>query len=255
MKSVLLVFATVGLVALAAAPATAQDTSMSFFVTSVGSGNGADLGGLSGADQHCQTLAAAAGAGSRTWRAYLSTTGPGGGNARDRIGSGPWYNVNGALIAENVGALHSDTTKMVGLRHQRRRIARPRTTGSARARRAHETASGWDRTIRRTDRTTCTPNINSDTALDENGGVINAEGQPNRHDILTGSQTEGTATDMTCQNWTSSGEGSAMLGHQDRLTFGKPGSPWNSAHASKGCSQENLVATGGAGLTYCFAID
>ena len=208
MKSVLLVFATVGLVALAAAPATAQDTSMSFFVTSVGSGNGADLGGLSGADQHCQTLAAAAWAGSRTWRAYLSTTGPGGGNARDRIGSGPWYNVNGALIAENVGALHSDDA-----------------------------------------------NINSDTALDENGGVINAEGQPNRHDILTGSQTDGTATDMTCQNWTSSGEGSAMLGHQDRLTFGKPGSPWNSAHASKGCSQENLVATGGAGLTYCFAID
>ena len=208
MKSVLLVFATVGLVALAAAPATAQDTSMSFFVTSVGSGNGADLGGLSGADQHCQTLAAAAGAGSRTWRAYLSTTGPGGGNARDRIGSGPWYNVNAALIAENVGALHSDDA-----------------------------------------------NINSDTALDENGGVINAEGQPNRHDILTGSQTDGTATDMTCQNWTSSGEGSAMLGHQDRLTFGKPGSPWNSAHASKGCSQENLVATGGAGLTYCFAID
>lgn len=190
-----------------AVPAAAQDRSMSFFITSTGSGAGGNLGGLEGADKHCQALAAKAGAGNRVWRAYLSTTGPGGVDARDRIGSGPWYNAKGQLIATNVAELHS-----------------------AKA------------------------NINNDTALDEQGRPINTEGAPNRHDILTGSTAEGRATEMTCQNWTSSSsEHSGMLGHHDRLTFGKPGSPWNSAHPSKGCSQENLVATGGAGLIYCFA--
>jgi hypothetical protein len=181
---------------------------MGFFVSSTGSGSGANLGGLAGADKHCQALAAKAGSGSRTWRAYLSTNGPDV-HARDRIGNGPWHNAKGLLIASNVAELHSDKA-----------------------------------------------NINNDTALDEQGRAINAEGAPNRHDILTGTTTDGRSTPTTCQNWTSSSsEHSAMLGHHDRLTFGKPGSPWNSAHPSKGCSQENLVATGGAGLIYCFAAD
>jgi hypothetical protein len=179
-----------------------------FFISSSGSGNGADLGGLAGADKLCQTLAKATGAGNRTWRAYLSTAGAGSVNARDRIGMGPWYNAKGVLIAQGVADLHSDKA-----------------------------------------------NINNDTALDEQGRVINPPGGPNRHDILTGSTTAGMATDMTCQNWTSRGPGTAMLGHHDRLARGTPGSPWNAAHPSKGCSQENLVATGGAGLVYCFAAD
>ena len=187
--------------------ASAQQTRAGFFVTSAGSGTG-DLGGLSGADQRCQQLAKATGAGNRTWRAYLSTNGPGGVNARDRIGAGPWYNVKGVLIAQSLAELHTDKA-----------------------------------------------NINNDTALDEQGRAINASGAPNRHDILTGSTADGRATDMTCQNWTSSGAGSAMLGHHDRLTFGKPGSPWNSAHPSQGCSADNLRGTGGAGLVYCFAAD
>ena len=191
----------------AAADAAAQQNRPGFFVTSSGSGSG-DLGGLAGADQRCQQLAKATGAGNRTWRAYLSTTGAGGVNARDRIGMGPWYNVKGVLVAQNPAELHTDKA-----------------------------------------------NINNDTALDEQGRQINPQGGPNRHDILTGSTTAGMATDMTCNNWTSSGEGSAMLGHHDRLTFGKPGSPWNSAHPSKGCAAPNLVATGGAGLFYCFAAD
>jgi hypothetical protein len=188
------------------APLSSQGQKMSFFVSSTGSGSGGNLGGLAGADKLCQALAAKAGAGNRTWRAYLSTSGPDV-HARDRIGTGPWYNAKGVLIASNVAELHSDKA-----------------------------------------------NINNDTALDEQGRQINPQGGPNRHDILTGSTPDGRATTMTCQNWTSSaGDQSAMLGHHDRLTFGKPGSPWNSAHPSKGCSQENLVATGGAGLVYCFA--
>ena len=188
------------------APLTAQGQPMSFFVSSTGSGNGGNLGGLAGADKLCQTLAAKVGAGNRTWRAYLSTSMPDA-NARERIGSGPWYNAKGTQIAASVDDLHSDKA-----------------------------------------------NINNDTALDEQGRQINAQGAPNRHDILTGSTPDGKATTTTCQNWTSSaGDQSAMLGHHDRLTFGKPGSPWNSAHPSKGCSQDNLVATGGAGLIYCFA--
>jgi hypothetical protein len=196
----------VALTAPASAPVAAQGQSMSFFVSSTGSGMGGNLGGLAGADKHCQTLAAKAGAGTRTWRAYLSTSMPDV-NARERIGSGPWHNAKGVQIAPNVAELHSDKA-----------------------------------------------NINSDTALDEQGRPINSQGAPNRHDILTGSTVEGTATTMTCQNWTSSAaDHSAMTGHHDRLTFGKPGSPWNSAHPSKGCSQENLIGTGGAGLIYCFA--
>lgn len=201
--------AIVALGALLAVPALAQQKPqpMGFFVSSVGSGMGGNLGGLAGADKHCQALAAKVGAGNRTWRAYLSTSGQGSVNARDRIGPGPWYNAKGQLIASSVDELHSDKV-----------------------------------------------NINNDTALDEQGRPINSEGAPNRHDILTGSTADGRAADMTCQNWTSSAASdAAMLGHHDRMTFGKPGSPWNAAHASKGCSQENLVATGGAGLIYCFA--
>ena len=185
----------------------AQQNRPGFFVTSAGSGTG-DLGGLAGADKMCQQLAKAANAGNRTWRAYLSTSGPNAENARDRIGAGPWYNVKGVLIAQNVADLHSDKA-----------------------------------------------NINNDTALDEQGRTINAQGAPNRHDILTGSTLEGRASDMTCNNWTSSTTGSAMLGHHDRLTVGQPGSPWNAAHPSKGCSADNLRGTGGAGLVYCFAAD
>ncbi len=197
----LLVLSTV-LALLALTGPTAAQSKMSFFVSSVGSGAGGNLGGLAGADKHCQALAAKAGAGGRTWRAYLSTTGAGGVNARDRIGKGPWFNAKGQQIAASVDELHS---------------------GKA--------------------------NINNDTALDEQGRPINATGAPNRHDILTGSTAEGRAADMTCQNWTSAAsEHSAMLGHHDRMN-------WNAAHASKGCSQENLVATGGAGLIYCFAAD
>jgi hypothetical protein len=192
----------------ASAAVSVQDMPMSFFVTSVGSGNGGDLGGLEGADRHCQALATAVGAGNRTWRAYLSTTGPGGVNARDRIGAGPWHNARGVLIARSLADLHSDDA-----------------------------------------------NIDNDTALDEQGRTINSEGAPNRHDILTGSTVDGTATELTCQNWTSSSEGRATVGHHDRLARGTPGSPWNSAHASQGCSQENLRASGGAGLFYCFAAD
>ena len=190
----------------AVSPALAQNQPMSFFISSAGSGMGGNLGGVAGADKHCQALAAKVGSGNRMWRAYLSTTNPDT-NARDRIGSGPWYNAKGTLIAANVADLHSDKA-----------------------------------------------NINNDTALDEQGRQINMQGAPNRHDIMTGSTPDGRATPQTCANWTSSAsDQTGMLGHHDRLSFGKPGSPWNSAHPSKGCSQENLVTTGGAGLIYCFA--
>jgi hypothetical protein len=205
MRTTLTLF-IITLAAALTAPAMAQQNNMTFFVSSTGSGMGGNLGGLAGADKLCQGLAAKAGAGNRTWRAYLSTSMPDA-NARDRIGKGPWQNAKGVVIAANVDELHTDKA-----------------------------------------------NINNDTALDEQGRQINMQGAPNRHDILTGSTPDGKATTMTCQNWTSSaGDSTAMLGHHDRLTFGKPGSPWNSAHPSKGCSQENLVATGGAGLVYCFA--
>lgn len=189
---------------------------MSFFITSVGTGNGADLGGLAGADAHCQKLAAAAGAGGKTWRAYLSQQGKETINARDRIGKGPWYNAKGVMIARDVDHLHS--------------------AGN---------------------------NINKETGLSENGQVIQGRGdKPNRHDILTGSRTDGTAfaggdPDMTCGNWTRSGtEGAAVVGHHDRQ--GPTGDPWatswNSSHQSRGgCSQKSLIGTGGDGLFYCFA--
>lgn len=192
---------------------------MGFFITSMGPGDGANLGGLGGADQHCETLAQAAGAGNRTWRAYLSTL-PGGGqpgvNARDRIGEGPWYNANGQIIATNVEDLHGD-------------IQRDRN------------------------------NIRKPTAVDENGDEVNGVGdQPNQHDILTGSDSRGHALlgapdTTTCSNWTSNSDGRAMVGHHDRL--GGANASWNSVHLSRSCSQEDLVATGGNGLFYCFAAD
>lgn len=199
--------------------AQAQQQPMSFFVTSVGLGDGANLGGLEGADRHCQRLAEAVGAGDRTWRAYLSTTASGNQpavNARDRIGNGPWYNARGVLIARNVADLHGD-------------IERDRN------------------------------NITKETALDERGAVVRGRGdQPNQHDILTGSDSHGRALQgdpatTTCNNWTSNGAGSAMVGHHDRVGGGN--TSWNAAHLSRGCGQRDLEATGGAGLFYCFAVN
>jgi hypothetical protein len=193
---------------------------MTFFVTSAGSGKGADLGGLAGADRQCQALAAAAGAGNRTWRAYLSTSAANGQpaiHARDRIGQGPWYNAKGARVAQNLADLHGDTLDMA-------RVGNTLTRA---------------------------------TALNEKGEMVKGFGDtPNQHDILTGTQPDGKAypdnADHTCQNWTGSGEGSAQVGHFDRT--GGPNTSWNSAHPSRGCSQENLVGTGGAGYFYCFAV-
>lgn len=192
---------------------------MGFFVTSVGKGDGANLGGLAGADEHCQALARAAGAGSRTWHAYLSTA-PAAGrpavNARDRIGDGPWYNAKGALIGWNVADLHGD-------------VHRDRNS------------------------------INKEFALNEKGQPVNGRGDtPNQHDILTGSDSHGrtllgSAANTTCNNWTSNSAGSAMVGHHDRSGGGN--SSWNAAHGSRSCSQQDLVATGGAGLFYCFAVN
>ena len=197
--------------------AQAQASDMTFFVTSTGSGKGADFGGLAGADKHCQSLAAAAGAGSRTWRAYLSAAPAQGSpavNARDRIGSGPWKNAKGVVIAQNVAELHGAN------------------------------------------------NLNKQTALSEKGDTINGRGDtPNKHDVLTGSQSDGTAykdsDDHTCGNWTKSGEGVAQLGHHDRLGLkdDEPSRSWNSSHPSRGCSDEALRTTGSAGLLYCFAIN
>jgi hypothetical protein len=200
--------------ALSAHLAQAQATQLGFFITSTGPGKGADLGGLAGADAHCQKLAAAAGVGSRAWHAYLSTTGSGSQaavNARDRIGAGPWANAKGVVVATSVADLHSDKNK-----------------------------------------------LSKENSLTEKGDVVNGRGDtPNRHDILTGSTADGTASkeggDTTCGNWTSSGEGSALLGHHDRQGGGANPTSWNSAHPSRGCSQENLRSTGGDGLFYCFA--
>lgn len=199
-----------------ASPAPQQAQRMSFFITSVGPGNGADLGGLAGADRHCHQLAQAAGVGDRTWRAYLSATATEGQpavNARDRIGTGPWYNARGVRVAESVADLHSDNNK-----------------------------------------------LSKENSLTEKGEVVNGRGDtPNRHDILTGSQLDGTAfpgsDDTTCGNWTKSGEGSAQVGHHDRQGGGQNPTSWHSAHGSRGCSQENLRGTGGNGLFYCFAIN
>ena len=190
-----------------------QENKMSFFITSIGLGKGADLGGLEGADAYCKKLAEAAG--DKIWRAYLSTSGENGVNARDRIGNGPWYNSKGELIAENVEDLHKNASRLV-----------------------------------------------KTTQLNEKGEIVNGRGDsPNRHDILTGSNADGTLfvagfNDTTCSNWMSSanGTGSARVGHHDRVGGGQDPTSWNSAHNSRGCSQENLRSTGGDGLFYCFAI-
>ena len=195
----------------------AQESDMTFFITSVGSGQGANYRGLEGADTHCQSLAEAAGEGGHTWRAYLSVTATDGNeavDARDRIGSGPWQNVNTEVVANSVEELHGDN------------------------------------------------NLNKKTALTEKGDMVNGRGDtPNMHDILTGSQPDGTAfngsEDRTCANWTSSSDGSAIVGHHDRIGLrdDAPSKSWNSSHPSRGCSDEALRATGGAGLIYCFAAD
>jgi hypothetical protein len=187
-----------------------------FFVTSKGPGNGGALGGLAGADAHCQALAKAEGSGDHTWRAYLSTTVVGGEaavNARDRIGRGPWYNAEGTLVAANLTQLHGDHNA-----------------------------------------------IDKETAATERLDPVNGVGDtPNTHDILTGSRPDGTAfpagEDLTCGNWTSSGAGHAQVGHHDRKGQGEGAASWNSAHPTRGCSQQDLQSTGGAGLFYCFAID
>jgi hypothetical protein len=181
---------------------------MGFFITSVGSGKGADLGGLEGADKHCQQLAQAAGAGGRTWRAYLSAGGDKPVHAKDRIGSGPWTNAKGVVVAASVADLHSDANK-----------------------------------------------LSKENSLTEKGEVVNGRGdKPNRHDILTGSGPDGSLLDgQTCNNWTSSTDGTAIVGHHDRVGGGSAPTSWNSSHPTKGCSQEALIGTGGDGLIYCFA--
>lgn len=216
MKRTMSMFFTAAVVAAAAAATGAQQAPpMTFFITSAGPGQGADLGGLAGADAHCQALAKAAGAGDRTWHAYLSATAANGQaavNARDRIGAGPWHNAKGVQVAASVADLHSDNNK-----------------------------------------------LSKENSLDEKAGMVNGRGDsPNRHDILTGSLADGTVStggeDSTCRNWTSSAEGSALLGHHDRQGGGAAPTSWNSAHASRGCSQANLRGTGGDGLFYCFAV-
>ena len=198
-------FGVIALSLLGSGLALAQNAPpMTFFLTSMGSGMGGNLGDLAGADAHCQELAAGVDAGDSTWRAYLSTQGPNAVNARDRIGEGPWHNARGGLVGNNLEEIHS-------MGHR----------------------------------------LNSITALDERGRIVPGQGYaPNRHDILTGSQPDGTAfpagEDMTCNNWMSSSTGKAKVGHHDRAA-------WNSTHDSRGCSQEQLRASGGDGLFYCFA--
>ena len=214
-----LVPAVAALLFVAAGPARAQSANTTFFVTSAGPGNGANLGGLAGADSHCQALAQAVGAGGKTWHAYLSTQAADGkpaANARDRIGKGPWQNSKGVVIAKDVAELHGAN------------------------------------------------NLTKQTTLSEKGEMINGRGDmPNRHDVLTGSQADGTAfasgEDRTCKNWTSSTQGAAMVGHSDRIGLrdDDASKSWNSSHPSRGpdggCSQADLRSTGGDGLLYCFA--
>lgn len=201
----------------------AQDSDMTFFITSAGPGKGADLGGLDGADAHCNSLAAAAGSELKDWKAYLSVNAKiersdagakvvPGVNARDRIGNGPWHNAKGDLIANDIDELHSDSN-----------------------------------------------NISKETGLDESGKLVNARGdKPNKHDILTGSDPLGMYStaggDTTCSGWTSSGDGSAIVGHHDKagLSLDRHMVSWNSAHGSAGCGAEALPRTGGDGLFYCF---
>lgn len=215
MNSLLLPCVTIGI--LIVSFPTSPDPTMSFFITSAGPGDGAKLGGLTGADAHCHQLAAAVGQGSKTWHAYLSTSptnGEAAVNARDRIGRGPWFNANGVAVATGIADLHSASNK-----------------------------------------------LNKANALTESGAVVNGRGDsPNTHDILTGSQSDGQAftdtLDHTCSNWTSdAAAGSAQVGHHDRQGGGADPTSWNSAHGSRGCGQQQLVATGGAGLFYCFAVN
>ena len=207
------------LIACSQMPSPAQSKGqnpMTFFVSSSNPGKGADLGGVAGADRHCQALANAVGAGSHTWHAYLSTRATADTpavNARDRIGAGPWQNAKGVVIASSVDELHSNNK------------------------------------------------IDKQTAVTEKGEVVNGRGDtPNMHDILTGSQSDGRAiagdADMTCGNWTMSGEGAVMLGHHDRLGLQDDDASrsWNASHPSKGCSLDALGSTGSAGLLYCFAV-
>ena len=192
-----------------ASTAFASDDTMSFFVTSAGLADGGNLGGLNGADAHCQNLATQVGSSGKSWRAYLSifeSNGQSAVNARDRIGKGPWHNANGILIAKDIDDLHSDNNT-----------------------------------------------LSKANSLNEQGQEVNGRGDdPNRHDILTGSLKDGTASKATCNNWQSNSQGKAMVGHHD-----KQGPPdrlsWNSAHESFGCSLKDLTATGGDGLFYCFA--
>lgn len=208
-------FGLVGLAVVVSAGRFAQKAPMSFFITSRGSGDGANLGGLDGADRLCSTLATEAGTTGRTWRAYLSVTaetGKPGIDARDRIGTGPWYNAAGVMVAQNVSDLHSDNNK-----------------------------------------------LSKENSLTEKGEKVNGRGDtPNTHDILTGSSPDGKAVadtvDTTCRNWTNNSAGSAWVGHHDRQGGGDRPTSWNSAHRSRGCSQQNLQASGGNGLFYCFAI-
>src|SRR5215813_9290472 len=192
---------------------------MSFFITSVPKGDGANYGGLAGADAYCQQMGTAAGRGAPVvWHAYLSTQGAGAVNARDRIGSGPWYNARGGLVARGLADLHGDTIEQARI-------------GNA---------------------------LGKQISLTEKNTIVNGVGDnPNQHDVLTGSQPDGRAftdgMDHTCNNYTSNtdGSGSVQLGHSDKQ--GGNNSSWNSSHGSRGCSQPNLVSTGGAGLLYCFA--
>jgi len=215
-KSIL--FMSAALIAAAATITTinSQENEMSFFITSVGSGDGANLGGLAGADAHCANLAQAAGSRGKTWRAYLSAHADGNQpavNARDRIGFGPWYNARGVMVATNLNQLHSEFMA-----------------------------------------------LGKENSLNEDGGTVNGRGDtPNQHDILTGSTIDGRTiddgADHTCSNWTSNSEGTAQVGHFDRQGGGQNPNSFNSAHSSRSCSQPDLIATGGNGYFYCFAID
>ncbi len=215
MRKLFAALAVIILPVMAATAAVAQTASLSFFITSAGPGKGADLGGLAGADRHCQTLAAAVGAGNRVWRAYLSADASGGKpavNARDRIGKGPWHNAKKVLIAKNGAGLHKLPV-----------------------------------------------NLGKQALLNEKGGPINGRGDsPNMHDILTGTNADGTlAAGKTCSNWTNSGAGTAIVGHHDRqgLRDDAPSKSWNSSHRTRGCSQALLRRSGGNGFFYCFAAD
>ena len=218
MKTLILTLAALPLLAQQPAAQKAPPPPMSFFITSVGIGDGANLGGLAGADAHCQKLATAAGSTNKTFKAYLSTQAADGKpavNARDRIGTGPWANAKGAVVARDLAHLHGDTVELAQIGNL----------------------------------------ITKNNAITEKGEPVNGVGStPNTHDILTGSQPNGMAytdsADHTCKNWTSNSEGSAQVGHHDR---NGGGISWNSVHPSRGCSQANLVSTGGAGLLYCFA--